>query len=105
MPAAQFDPQTLPDPAFIDGSFNFATDVLDLYAKQPDLKALIWTDTAGNRKDLTYKYYSEQSHAAAALLASYGIKKGDRCIIMCHRVPSWWTITLVRIIPAKVIAN
>lgn len=59
-------------------NFNFAYDVVDIYARQqPDKKALVWCNDEGEEKIFTFadlKYYSEK---AANLFSKYGIKKGD----------------------------
>jgi len=86
-------------------AFNFATDVIDVWASQePQLNAMIWTSRGpetnlkSSRKDLTYRHFSEASHRAAKWLREQlGVAKGDRVMVMLPRVPEWWVVLLVRV--------
>ncbi|KIX04108.1 uncharacterized protein Z518_07661 [Rhinocladiella mackenziei CBS 650.93] len=82
-------------PLHLPSSFNFARDIVDYWAqKDPSQVALYWTDQSLNTtKQLTYSYFSRQSHRIATLLTSLGIKQGDTCILISPRIPEWWEIT------------
>lgn len=82
------------DPTTRPSSFNFATDIVDHWAKNaPSRIALHWTDQSlSTEKRLTYSHFSQQSHRIATLLNSHGVKKGDTCILILPRLPQWWEI-------------
>jgi len=72
--------------------FNFATDVIDRWArKRPDAPAL-WCVNAGTgvEQRFSFRELAALSCQAAALLRSSGIRRGDRVLIMLSRVPQWW---------------
>lgn len=75
--------------------FNFAYDVVDEIAKhEPERKALLWCDPAGNEKVFTYgdlKYYSDKT---ANLFKSMGIGKGDRVMAILKRHYQFWFVIL-----------
>ncbi|KAH0829735.1 Acyl-coenzyme A synthetase ACSM3, mitochondrial [Fonsecaea pedrosoi] len=81
-------------PLCLPKSFNFASDVVDYWAKKdPSLVALYWTDQSLSAvRRLTYRHFSRQSQRIASLLASLGIKQGEIAIIIAPRVPEWWEI-------------
>lgn len=75
---------------------NFAVDIVDRWADLPlDLRALLWVDQTGrNTQDLSFRYFSEQSHRAAQLLTDIGIQRGDTLILLLPRIPAWWIIAV-----------
>ena len=71
--------------------FNFGFDVVDMWAKQDRNRlAMIWADQEGHEKFYTFRHLMNLSNQAANMLLKYGINKGDRIIIMLHRIPEWW---------------
>ena len=70
-------------------SFNFATDVVDAWAKDPEKLALLWCDEAGREERYTFRQISERSKRVGSLLRASGLGKGDRCIVMLPRLPQW----------------
>ena len=76
-------------------NFNFAYDVVDEIAQhEPDRKALVWCDPAGNEKVFTYgelKYYSDKT---ANLFKNKGIAKGDRVMVILKRHYQFWFVIL-----------
>ncbi len=76
-------------------SFNFASDVVDHWARHdPSQIALYWTDQSlrATRK-LTYAHFSRQSHRVATLLCTtLNIKQGETVILIAPRIPEWWEI-------------
>jgi acyl-coenzyme A synthetase/AMP-(fatty) acid ligase len=76
--------------------FNFATDVMDRWAKaQPDFPALWCVDaTAGTEQKFTFRQISVLSTRAANVLRTAGVRRGDRVLIMLPRVPQWWMAML-----------
>ena len=63
-------------------NFNFAYDVVDVYAKeQPDKKALLWTDDHGAEIQFTFADLKRESDKTASFFQSLGIGKGD-CVML-----------------------
>ncbi len=76
--------------------FNFATDVMDRWAKiQPDVPGLWHVDTiTGTETKITFRQLADLSIRAANVLRSAGVRKGDRVLILLPRVPQWWIAML-----------
>jgi acyl-coenzyme A synthetase/AMP-(fatty) acid ligase len=70
-------------------TFNFASDVVDAWAKDPAKLALIWCDESGREGRCTYARIADQSKRLGNVLRARGLKKGDRCIVMLPRIPQW----------------
>ncbi len=78
--------------------YNFGFDVVDEWARKDRNKlAMIWTDQQGNEKKFTFWDLMGLSNAAANILLKYGVHKGDRVMLMLHRIPEWWILTLALI--------
>jgi len=73
----------------IPPAFNFASDVVDAWAKDPQKLALLWCDESGHEERYTYRRISELSRRLGNVLRARGLKKGDRCIVMLPRIPQW----------------
>ncbi|MCC5857656.1 MAG: AMP-binding protein [Ectothiorhodospiraceae bacterium] len=78
----------------IPASFNFAGDVVDALARNPDHLAMICVDAAGRERRYTFRDVSEQSSRLANGLTRLGVKRGDRVLVALPRVPEW-QITMV----------
>ncbi|HNQ29409.1 MAG TPA: AMP-binding protein, partial [Methanolinea sp.] len=75
--------------------YNFGFDQVDrLAAKDRNRLAMIWVDQEGHEKTFTFRQMMNLSNSAANMLLKYGIKKGDRVIVMLTRVPEWWIFAL-----------
>ncbi|HUG77276.1 MAG TPA: AMP-binding protein, partial [Burkholderiales bacterium] len=70
-------------------TFNFAADVVDAWAKDPEKLALLWCDEAGREERYTFRDISERSKRFGSLLRASGLAKGERCIVMLPRLPQW----------------
>ena len=71
--------------------FNFAYDVVDRIAElEPNRRAMIWTNEAGEEKIFTFRQMSDYSTRAANLFASYGIGKGDTVMLILKRNYQFW---------------
>ncbi len=70
-------------------SFNFATDVVDAWAQDPEKLALLWCDESGRVECYTYRRIAELSKRLGNIIRASGLKKGDRCIVMLPRLPQW----------------
>ncbi|MGH6884539.1 MAG: acyl-CoA synthetase [Geminicoccales bacterium] len=73
----------------IPPAFNFASDVVDAWAKDPAKLALLWCDESGREERYTYAKIAELSRRLGSVLRARGLKKGDRCIVMLPRIPQW----------------
>lgn len=86
-------------------NFNFAYDVVDeIAAAEPDKRALLWCNPAGEEKIFTYgdlKYYSDK---VANMLRSKGIGKGDMVMVILKRhYQFWFTILALHKLGAVII--
>jgi len=78
--------------------FNFATDVVDVWAQRDRNKqAMIWVNQHGAEKRFTFHDFKRLSIQAANLLLKHGISKGDRVVMMLPRLPEWWIFSLALI--------
>jgi acyl-coenzyme A synthetase/AMP-(fatty) acid ligase len=76
--------------------FNFATDVMDRWARlRPSAPALWCVHAATSAEEkFTFRELSRRSRQAANFLHECGIKPGDRVLLMLPRVPQWWIAML-----------
>ncbi len=72
--------------------FNFARDVIDKWAEQPDLRALYWIDDHGHEVQMTYAQMAERSRRLCNVLAAAGVRRGDTAIILLPRLVAWWEV-------------
>ena len=71
--------------------FNFAYDVLDeLAVEKPDKTALYWTNDQGEKRILSFGDMKRLSDKAAGYLASLGIGKGDKVMLILKRDWQFW---------------
>jgi acetyl-CoA synthetase len=78
--------------------YNFGFDVVDAWAKKDRNKlAMIWVDQKGNEKKYTFFDFMRLSNQAVNICLKYGIKKGDRVMLMLPRVPEWWIFVIALI--------
>ena len=74
-------------------AFNFGYDVVDEWARvEPDKKALLWCNDAGEEREFTFTDISRLSSKTAHAFARLGIGKGD--IVMCIMRRRWeyWVV-------------
>jgi len=78
--------------------YNFGFDAIDAWAKKDRNKlAMIWVDQKGNEKKYTFFDLMRLSNQAVNICIKYGIKKGDRVMLMLPRAPEWWIFTIALI--------
>ena len=79
--------------------FNFATDVIDRWARErPDAPALWCVNaTTWTGQKFSFNELAALSCQAADFLRSSGVRRGDRALVMLPRVPQWW-ITMLGLI-------
>ena len=76
-----------------EDNYNFGYDVLDKMAeKAPNDIALVWTNPEGEERIFTFADLSRLSNKAANVFLKYGIKKGDRVLLMLKRNYEYWYI-------------
>lgn len=75
--------------------FNFAVDVIDHWAQDPERLALIAINEAGEERQFTYRDISLASSQLANLLDRNGLKQGDRVMVMLPRIAEWQIAVVV----------
>ena len=70
-------------------TFNFGGDVVDAWARDEAKLALIWCNESGEERRMMFADVKRESNRLANLLASHGIAKGERVIVMLPRIPQW----------------
>src|SRR5882762_4243954 len=74
--------------------FNFARDVVDRFAADPNRPATLYRDTVGNETSITFGQMSEWIHRFAGLLEQLGVERGERVIVLLPRIPEWQITTV-----------
>ncbi|HSG76526.1 MAG TPA: AMP-binding protein [Burkholderiales bacterium] len=85
----------------LPGTFNFAADVVDAWAKDAQKLALLWCDESGRQERYTFARISELSRRLGSVLRARGLRKGDRCIVMLPRLPQWQIAMLRRVLRGR----
>jgi len=86
-------------------NFNFGYDIVDAWAaKEPDKKALLWTNDQGDCREYTFSDIKKYTDQTASYFQSLGIKKGDIVMaILKRRYEFWFTIVALHKIGAVII--
>lgn len=72
-------------------NFNFAYDVVDKIAEcEPNRRAMVWTNENGEERIFSFSEMSIKSNKVANMLVNYGVKKGDKVIIVLKRHYEFW---------------
>jgi acetyl-CoA synthetase len=89
----------------IPEDFNFAYDVVDGWAaKDPNKRALLWTNDKGESRTYTFGELKEITDCTAGYFSSLGIGKGDMVMaILKRRAEFWFTIIALHKIGAVII--
>ncbi len=75
----------------IPENFNFAYDVMDVWAEQqPDKLALLWTSESGECRRFTFGDLKSESDRAAAYFQQLGIGRGDKVMLILKRRYEFW---------------
>src|SRR5437588_10054996 len=74
--------------------FNFAIDVINKWASNPNKLAILWVGPNGEERRFTFAYFAERSNRAANAFTKLGIQKGDTVLVMLPRVTEWWASIL-----------
>src|SRR5689334_23327313 len=83
--------------------FNFARDVVDRWAADPDKLALLHLDPAGREQRVTFRQVQRRSAQLANALRGMGVQRGERVFVMLPRVVEWWE-TLVGVLRMGAVA-
>ncbi len=74
-------------------NFNFAFDVVDALAqKSPNRIAMRWLSWRGEQRDFTFREMSQESSRAANYLASLGVQRGDKVMLIMKRHHQFWPV-------------
>ena len=75
--------------------FNFAYDVMDVWAEEaPDKQAILWTNDKGEERRTTFGQLKAETDQAASYLQSLGIGYGDPVMLILKRRYEWWIAML-----------
>lgn len=75
--------------------FNFAYDVVDTIAlAEPNRRAMIWCNPAGESHLFTYGDLKRYSDKTANMLQKQGVKKGDKVMVVLKRHYQFWFVIL-----------
>ena len=74
--------------------FNWAYEVFDKWAEDPNKLAMLWVSPDGKPRNVTFRELGDRSRRAANALAGLGLEPGDRLFIMLPRLVEWWEIML-----------
>lgn len=73
----------------VPSRFNFATDVVDVYAADRGRLALYWVDESGREARYAFWDIAVQSRRLANVLRGADVGRGDPVMVMLPRVPAW----------------
>lgn len=75
----------------VPDNFNFGYDVVDAWAeKDPNKKALLWTNDQGKVIQFTFADIKRESDKTASFFASQGIGRGDMVMLILKRHYQFW---------------
>jgi acyl-coenzyme A synthetase/AMP-(fatty) acid ligase len=75
-------------------SFNFARDVVDRFAADPDRPATLYRDARGVESKITFGQMSDWCHRFAGVLEALNVGRGERVIVLLPRIPEWQITTV-----------
>ena len=79
----------------VPADFNFAYDVVDEWARvEPEKRALLWCDDAGEERVFTFTDISKLSNRAANAFSKLGIGKGDVVMVILRRRWEYWVTAM-----------
>ena len=77
--------------AIVPEDYNFGYDVIDVLAEaEPDRRAMLWCNDAGEEHTFTFGDLKRYSDKAANALMKQGIKKGDTVMLVLKRHYQFW---------------
>ncbi len=86
-------------------NFNYGYDVVDVWAeKEPQKKALCWTNDRGDHRDFTFAEIKKYTDQTASYFQSLGIGRGDMVmLVLKRRYEFWYSIIALHKLGAVVI--
>jgi acetyl-CoA synthetase/medium-chain acyl-CoA synthetase len=78
----------------VPATFNFARDVVDRFAAEPERPATLYRDAHGVQTQFTFAQMSDAIHRCAGLFESLDIAAGGRVIVLLPRIPEWQIATV-----------
>jgi acyl-coenzyme A synthetase/AMP-(fatty) acid ligase len=72
--------------------FNFAGDIIDKWAKDPNKLAMHWVNDEGQEAKRTFLDFSRNSKKLCNVFSQNGIKRGDVVVIVLGRSIEWWEV-------------
>ncbi|MCZ6831568.1 MAG: AMP-binding protein [Gammaproteobacteria bacterium] len=72
--------------------FNFARDVIDRWAEDPQKTAIRWLDDHGTDISCSFAQLSEASRKVCNVLSAAGVKRGDTLVLVLGRQLAWWEV-------------
>lgn len=70
--------------------FNWAFDVIDRWAEDPQKEAMFWVGPGGEERHITFDTFRRRSNRLANALEQLGVRRGDRVFLMLPRLVEWW---------------
>ncbi|AGL01365.1 AMP-binding protein [Desulfoscipio gibsoniae] len=74
--------------------YNFARDVLDKWAEDPEKLAIWWVDDNDHEVKKTFAELCQRSRQLCNVLAGQGVKQGDVVVVIMPRLIEWWEINI-----------
>ena len=74
--------------------FNFARDVLDELATDPDKLAIWWRDSAGTERKMTFAELCRESRRVCNWLTELGVRRGDVVLVALPGLIEWWVVNV-----------
>lgn len=78
----------------VPDTFNFARDVVDRFAVEPQRPATLYRAANGEETRITFGQMSDAIHRCAGLFESLGLAPGARVIVLLPRIPEWQIATV-----------
>jgi acetyl-CoA synthetase/medium-chain acyl-CoA synthetase len=78
----------------VPATFNFARDVVDRFAADPERPATLYRDAHGVQTQFTFAQMSAAIHRCAGLFETLGIEAGARILVLLPRIPEWQIATV-----------
>lgn len=72
--------------------YNFARDVIDVWAEDTDKQALLWVDDNSNEATRTFDELSRSSRKLCNVLTAAGVSRGDTIVLILGRKIAWWEV-------------
>ncbi|MCD8115864.1 MAG: AMP-binding protein [Oscillospiraceae bacterium] len=76
-------------------NFNFGYDVVDaIAAQEPDKRAIVWTNPAGQERIVTFGEVARISNQYANVFLAAGLRRGSRVMVALKRHVEYWFVAV-----------